>query len=161
MTVAPMLGVGVIVPTSTVTGAGEVLLGRRITAGEEPSWGLPGGKVDHPGESFEQAAARELAEETGILLPADAMRVLAVLLDHRLGRPRLTAAVLAPPSSAPAEVTEPHACAGWERFPVGALPNPVFFPSALVLGRWLPGPDGRPDGLPDGTYAYPVTGLAG
>lgn len=64
MTVAPMLGVGVIVPTGT----GGVLLGRRITAGEQPTWGLPGGKVDQPGESFEQAAARELAEETGIEL---------------------------------------------------------------------------------------------
>ncbi|MFC8454448.1 NUDIX hydrolase [Kitasatospora sp. NPDC057223] len=157
MTVAPILGVGVIVPTSPVAGTGEVLLGRRITAGEEPSWGLPGGKVDHPGESFEQAAARELAEETGIVLPAGAMRVLAVLLDHRLGRPRLTAAVLAPPSGAPAEVTEPHACAGWERFPVSGLPSPLFLPSGLVLGRWLPGPGGLPAGLPDGVYAYPVT----
>lgn len=148
MTVAPMLGVGVIVPTGT----GGVLLGRRITAGEQPTWGLPGGKVDQPGESFEQAAARELAEETGIELPAGAMRVLAVLLDHQLGRPRLTAAVLAPPSSAPAEVTEPHSCAGWERFGTDALPSPLFHPSALVLGRWLPGLAG----LPDATYAYPV-----
>lgn len=110
--------------------------------------------MDHPGESFEQAAARELAEETGILLPATGMRVLAVLLDHRLGRPRLTAAVLAPPSTAPAEVTEPHACAGWERFPVGSLPSPLFLPSALVLGRWLP----ERAALPHGAYAYPVTG---
>ncbi len=148
MTVAPMLGVGVIVPTGT----GGVLLGRRTTAGEEPTWGLPGGKVDHPGESFEQAAARELAEETGILLPADGMRVLAVLLDHRLGRPRLTAAVLAPPSTADAEVTEPHACAGWERFPVDGLPSPLFLPSALVLGRWLPDPAATPDDV----FAYPV-----
>lgn len=130
---APVLGAGVIVPTTD----GRVLLGRRITAGETPTWSLPGGKVDQPGESFEQAAARELAEETGIVLPAERMRVLAVLLDHQLGRPRLTAAVLAPPTDAPAEVTEPHACAGWERFAVDALPSPMFHPSGLVLGSWL------------------------
>ncbi|WP_371501544.1 NUDIX hydrolase [Kitasatospora sp. NBC_00374] len=134
MAAAPMLGAGVIVPTTD----GRVLLGRRTTAGEAPTWSLPGGKVDQPGESFEQAAARELAEETGIVLPAAAMRVLAVLLDHRDGRARLTAAVLAPPTDAPAFVTEPHACAGWDRFPVDALPAPLFHPSALVLGSWLP-----------------------
>ncbi|MGA5817858.1 nucleotide triphosphate diphosphatase NUDT15 [Kitasatospora sp. NPDC094028] len=134
-TTAPMLGAGIIVPT----GDGRVLIGRRTTAGEPPTWSLPGGKVD-PGESFEQTAARELAEETGIVLPAKLMRVLAVHLDHELGRPRLTAAVLAPPSLAEAVVTEPHACAGWERLPLDALPQPMFYPSGLVLGSWLSEP---------------------
>ncbi|MGE7434940.1 nucleotide triphosphate diphosphatase NUDT15 [Kitasatospora sp. NPDC001175] len=144
---APVLGVGVIVPSTD----GRVLLGRRITAGEPPTWGLPGGKVDQAGESFEQAAARELAEETGITLSAGRLRVLAVLLDHQLGRPRLTAAVLAPPTDAPADVTEPHACAGWERFPLDTLPEPLFHPSALVLGSWLPG-----FAAPAGGFGYPV-----
>ncbi|MFC6594482.1 nucleotide triphosphate diphosphatase NUDT15 [Kitasatospora paranensis] len=144
---SPVIGAGVIVPTTD----GRVLLGRRTTAGESPTWSLPGGKVDAHGESFEQAAARELAEETGIELPAERMRVLAVLLDHELGRPRLTAAVLAPPTDAAARVTEPHACAGWERFPLDALPAPMFHPSGLVLARWLPGYPG-----PGGAHAYPV-----
>ncbi|GAA1121155.1 NUDIX domain-containing protein [Kitasatospora arboriphila] len=143
----PIIGAGVIVPTTD----GRVLIGRRTTAGEPPTWSLPGGKVDGTGESFEEAAARELAEETGIVLPAAAMRVLAVLLDHELGRPRLTAAVLAPPSDAPAVVTEPHSCAGWERVPVDALPEPMFHPSGLVLARWLPGYPG-----PAGAHVYPL-----
>ncbi|MFI9273078.1 NUDIX hydrolase [Kitasatospora sp. NPDC052896] len=145
---APLIGAGVIVPS----GRGGVLLGRRTTAGEPPTWSLPGGKVDHPGESFERAAARELAEETGIVLPAERMRVLGVVLDHLDGRPRLTAAVLAPPSDAPAEVTEPHACAGWERFALDALPGPMFGPSAWVLSYWLPG---APP-LPPGVHGYPL-----
>ncbi|WP_051966426.1 nucleotide triphosphate diphosphatase NUDT15 [Kitasatospora mediocidica] len=144
----PLIGAGVIVPAPD----GRVLLGRRITAGEQPSWGLPGGKVDQHGESFEQAAARELAEETGIVLPADAMRVLGVLLDHRDGRARLTAAVLAPVCDATAVVTEPHACGGWERFAPDALPTPLFAPSAWVLSRWQPG---LPS-LPADVFGYPV-----
>ncbi|MEV6975611.1 NUDIX domain-containing protein [Kitasatospora sp. NPDC093806] len=149
MTTAPLLGAGVIVPT----GDGRVLVGRRTTAGEPPTWSLPGGKVDL-GESFEQTAARELAEETSIVLPAADMRVLGLLLDHELGRPRLTAAVLAPPSLAAAVVTEPHSCGGWERFALDALPEPMFYPSALVLGCWRSelGTPARP-----GTHRYPVT----
>ncbi|MFB6890938.1 NUDIX hydrolase [Kitasatospora sp. NPDC056327] len=148
MTTAPLLGAGVIVPT----GDGRVLIGRRTTAGEPPTWSLPGGKVD-PGESFERTAARELAEETGIVLPAEEMRVLALLLDHELGRPRLTAAVLAPPSLAPAAVLEPHACGGWERVALDALPEPMFYPSGLVLNSWRPELGGAPR---TGTDAYPV-----
>lgn len=35
-------------------------------------WGLVGGHVD-PGESYDAAAVRELAEETGVRLPPDAL----------------------------------------------------------------------------------------
>jgi 8-oxo-dGTP pyrophosphatase MutT (NUDIX family)/GNAT superfamily N-acetyltransferase len=43
--------------------AGRVLLQRR---GDDGSWGIPGGGLE-PGESLEQAAARELMEETGLV----------------------------------------------------------------------------------------------
>jgi len=41
---------------------GKVLIAKRITP---PLWSLPGGRIE-PGESPEQAAQRELMEETGI-----------------------------------------------------------------------------------------------
>ncbi len=43
---------------------GQLLLFRYDDGREQPFWATPGGQL-LPGETFEQAAARELAEETG------------------------------------------------------------------------------------------------
>ncbi|RDE07308.1 NUDIX hydrolase [Sphingomonas aracearum] len=51
-----------------VDAAGRVLLFRFTADDRAPFWCTPGGAVD-PGESYEQAARRELIEEVG--LPAD------------------------------------------------------------------------------------------
>jgi len=45
--------------------AGRVLLFRFVAADRPPFWATPGGAVD-PGETYEEAARRELLEETGI-----------------------------------------------------------------------------------------------
>ncbi len=44
----------------------RVLLFRFVVAGRDPFWVTPGGALD-PGESYEQAARRELFEETGLV----------------------------------------------------------------------------------------------
>ncbi|MDQ3431099.1 MAG: NUDIX domain-containing protein [Actinomycetota bacterium] len=49
--------------TRPVVVAAGVLLQQR---GDDGSWGLPGGALD-PGETLEQAARRELLEETGLV----------------------------------------------------------------------------------------------
>ena len=70
---------GIAVPPSWSRAAALILTRRAATLGSHPGqWALPGGRVD-AGESPQQAALRELAEEVGLLLPSDA--VLGLLDD--------------------------------------------------------------------------------
>ena len=59
-TLYPRVGVGVILTNAQ----GQVLLGKR-KGSHAPYWSIPGGHLE-VGESFESAAIREVAEETGL-----------------------------------------------------------------------------------------------
>ncbi|MFI8100407.1 NUDIX hydrolase [Streptomyces sp. NPDC086023] len=141
-------GVGMVV----VDPAGRVLLG----LAHDGRWELPGGKTD-PEESFEAAGARELAEETGLLVDPARVRVLAVLKDAKGGVSRVTAAAVAElPGDAGGEarVTEPDKIVRWEWFAPERLPAEMFAPSAAVLRVWRPGLDVA--AVP--AHCYPVVG---
>jgi 8-oxo-dGTP diphosphatase len=67
-------GVGVVVRSTD----GRVLLGRRLAEAGRPL-AVPGGKLE-AGETVEECAVRELAEETGLVLRADRVRTFACVL---------------------------------------------------------------------------------
>ncbi len=124
----PRVGVGI-----AVVKEGRVLLGKRKGAHGAETWSFPGGHLEF-GESVEECACRELAEETG--LKALSLQLgpwtndlidetkhyitLFAFVDHFEGELRLL---------------EPHKCEGWEWFGWDELPAPLFLPVHSLIQK--------------------------
>lgn len=119
------VGVGVVARRAD----GRVLVGRRVAEPGRPL-AVPGGKLD-PGESVEQCAARELAEETG-LIAADARTFTAVFVSGWV-----VAGVevdLVDGDAAP-QVLEPDKFAEFVWLDPGNAPDDLFPATAALLER--------------------------
>jgi len=135
----PGVGVGVILLNSR----GEILLGKRVEDQSKSelkggcTWTLPGGKLEF-GETLEQAAKREVAEETG--LEAKDLCVISVSDDMIPGKHFVTIGFAGKPvdeSKQPtAENDEDKDISEWKWFSPDSLPSPLFFPSARAIENW-------------------------
>lgn len=131
---AVKVGVGVII----VNAAGLILLGKRCGS-HAPYGSIPGGHVE-PGESFEQAAIREVAEECGLQISAP--RFVGVTNNLQTWRDEgihSVSIILLSRVSAQAEPQrcEPDKCAGWHWCDPHQLPQPCFEACQQGVQLWL------------------------
>ncbi len=120
--IRPRVGVGVYVFKE-----GKVLLGKRKGAHGADQWACPGGHLEF-GESLEDCANRELAEETGL-------KALSVkdggwssnVIDG--SKHYITLFAVVEKFEGEPQLLEPHKCEEWQWFSIDALPSPLFPPA--------------------------------
>ncbi len=108
---------------------GKVLMSHRISKLGTNTWGFPGGHVEF-GESLEDCAVRETAEEAGLTVRNP--RVLTAVSDMIGGKHYITVFLQAEYTDGEARICEPEKCAEWAWFAWDELPQPLF-PSIISL----------------------------
>lgn len=122
----------------------KVLLGRRHVDPAkadselhgEGTWTMPGGKLEF-GESFEQGAVREVAEETGIIIEERDVTVIALNTDRVPGVHFITIGMLCTKKVGEAQVMEPDEITEWKWFDFDNLPSPLFPPSKKIVDNYI------------------------
>lgn len=103
-----------------------VLLGKRKGSHGEGLYGTPGGHQEN-GESYEDAALRELAEECGPGFRVGRPRFLCVTnLTNYLPKHYTDIGMITRYQSGAPWTMEPDKCEGWEWHPIDELPTPRF-----------------------------------
>ena len=123
----PKIGVGVMVVRD-----GRVLLGQRLASHGAGSWQFPGGHLEY-GESPEACAAREVLEETGLVVANIRPVTFTNDIFHDEGKHYVTLYMRADYVDGEAQVLEPEKCATWGWFLWDEMPSPRFLPIENLL----------------------------
>lgn len=126
-------GIGVII----VNAQGQILLGKRCGT-HAPFWSIPGGHLE-AGETFEQCAQREIAEETGLQITTPAFIGVSNNLQtwRTEGKHTVSICMLVQHPGGEAELKEPEKCAEWRWCSPNTLPEPHFEASRMAIQLWL------------------------
>jgi 8-oxo-dGTP diphosphatase len=120
----PVVGVGVMVVRD-----GKVLLGKRQGSHGAGQYGWCGGGLEF-GESFEDAARREVYEESGLAVTR--LKILCISNIRHYGRHYVDVEFIARAVGEPLN-REPGKTESWSWYDFGSLPSPLFRPVELAL----------------------------
>ena len=111
---------------------GKFLVGQRRNAHGDGSWSVPGGHLEF-GETFEETAAREVSEETGLTVTN--LRFGAVTNDFFAdeGKHYVTIWMLSDWASGSERITEPDKFIELAWCDFESLPEPLFLPWQQLL----------------------------
>ncbi|HSW71837.1 MAG TPA: NUDIX domain-containing protein [Chlamydiales bacterium] len=124
----PRIGVGVVVVKS-----GLVLLGKRKGSHGAGTWSLSGGHLEY-GETIEECAKRELAEETGL----QALQIeLGPWSNDIINKDKhyVTIFTFVKKFQGDVKLLEPSKCEGWNWFKWDQLPSPLFLPVESLIKK--------------------------
>lgn len=113
------VGVGVLVIKD-----GKVLLGKRKGSHGADEYGGPGGHVEY-GETLEQTALREIAEECGIRVKDLHVQCVSDLLTY-LPKHYVDVGFVATWAGGEPQVLEPHKLESWGWYDIDNLPDNLF-----------------------------------
>jgi 8-oxo-dGTP diphosphatase len=131
--VGPLVGV-----SAVITRGDRILLGRRRGAHGAGAYAFPGGKP-HPGESPDDAVAREVLEETGLTCTAIRRVTWTNEVFAEAGLHFVTLHHQAEVADGEPQLLEPEKCEGWDWYRWDDLPQPLFTAAAnLIDTGWRP-----------------------
>ena len=139
MTKAVGVGVGVMLLKE-----GKILLGKRNENPEKASsdlkgegtWTMPGGKI-HFGERYQDAAYKEVLEETGIEIDKETLRIIGINNDFVGDKHYVTICLLCEDFDGQATLKEPEEITEWKWYEISKLPSPLYIPSKKAIESYL------------------------
>ncbi len=129
----PKVGVGVIIQNATK----EILVGKRIGS-HAPFYSIPGGHLEN-GETFEEAAIKEVFEETGLIIKNPIVfGVTNNLRTYRLENKHFVSINLfVNEYEGTVTLKEPHKCEDWNWYLPSEIPQPHFDASEFAIECFL------------------------